>query len=167
MSPTPVEALAHSTYLSGDSGHLLWNGRPPGTDDPGDGLTGSYLLQQRLPEPTERPTSSSSRTPHAVQAGGFWPIYMAAHLYLPTYKAGESGRLLWNGRPPGLVGFKVRDDATGEDATGFRITGSSYNNCSTRTRRGVHDTLSGSGCTGRIDSCVFNDKLSRLAGTSR
>ena len=48
---------------------------------------------------------------------------MAAHLYLPTYKAKESRPLLWNGRPPGLVGFKVRDDDTGEDATGLRIPG--------------------------------------------
>ena len=88
------------TYKAEESGHLLWTGRPPGTDDPGDGLTGPHLLQ-RLPDPTERPTSSSYRTPHAVQAGAFWPIYMAAHLYLPTYKAEESGHLLWNGRPPG------------------------------------------------------------------
>ena len=138
---------------------------PPTGDEPdGSSKFTAIFSLQRLLDPTERPTSSSSRTPHAVQAGAFWPIYMAAHLYLPTYKAEESRRLLWNGRPPGLVGFKVRDDDTGEDATGLRIPGS-YNNCSKWTRRGVHNTLS-SGCTGRIliDSC---DTLSRLAGTSR
>ena len=139
---------------------------PPTGDEPdGSSKFTAIFSLQRLLDPTERHTSSSYCTPHAVQAGAFWPIYMAAHLYLPTYKAEESGRLLWNGRPPGLVGFKARDDDTGEDATGLRIPGS-YNNCSTWTRRGAHNTLSGSGCTGRtlIDNC---DTLSRLAGTSR
>ena len=87
---------------------------PPTGDEPdGSSKFTAIFSLQRLLDPTERPTSSSSRTPHAVQAGAFWPIYMAAHLYLPTYKAEESRRLLWNGRPPGLVGFKVRDDDTG------------------------------------------------------
>ena len=59
---------------------------------------------------------------------------LLAPLYLPTYKAEES-RVSFgtDGRRGWLVGFKVRDDGTGEDAaTGLRITGS-YNNCSTWT----------------------------------